>query len=143
MPYISAAQCNTIAQDVIKTLNEGHNEESFNLFWVMLLKRKDSLNDEEPEFYWKRKVLAKRDFSRSSTTYFPSNAKEQYRNVYFAAYDATIESVKERFNQEDCKKYTRLQVKGELWADEMETATAIYKEGFSRLQLEGQLPLHR
>ena len=100
------------------------------------------MNGEEPKLYRKRKVSSKLNFNRSSTTYFPSNAKEQYHYVYFSAYDATVKSAKERFNQENFKKYTSLQelflkvVKGELWADEMEAFIASYKEAFSRFQLD-------
>ena len=148
-PQISAAQGNRIALDVVKTLSKDRNEESFNMFWEMLLIKNESLGGKEPELCRKRKVPAKLDFNSASIHYFPSNVREHYRHVYFAAFDSTVESIKERFNQEDFKRYTSLQelflkaVRGERWNEEMEEVVAVYGDDFCKFQLEGQLSLLR
>ena len=137
---ISSAS-NSIAIDVIKTLSKDRNEESFNMFWEMLLIKNKSLSGKEPELCRKRKVPAKLDFNSASIHYFPSNVREHYRHVYFAAFDSTVESIKERFNQEDFKRYASLQelflraVRGERWNEEMEEVVAVYREDFCKFQL--------
>ena len=48
-PQISAAQGNSIALNVIKTLSKDRSEESFNMFWEMLLITNESLRGKEPK----------------------------------------------------------------------------------------------
>ena len=119
------------------------------MFWEMILIKNESLSGKEPELCRKWKVPAKLDFNSASMHYFPSNVREHYRHVYFAAFDSTVESIKERFNQEGFKSYASLQelflkaVRGKRWNEEMEEVVAVYGDYFCKFQLEGQLPLLR
>ena len=52
---------------------------------------------------------AKLDPRDPSNSQFPPSPMESYRHIYFNAIDATIESIRARFNDGDFKCYNNLQ----------------------------------
>ena len=56
-PKLSAAEGNSIAQDVIEVLCEDRNEHSFNLFWDKVLLRKGEHDADDPKLQGKGECL--------------------------------------------------------------------------------------
>jgi hypothetical protein len=107
---MSAVQGHELAHVVIETLSKDRNEASFNLFWERLLQRKNEIPlVGEPQLPRKRKVPKRQEIGEHGTRYFPSNPKEHYRHIYFSAMDATIQSIRSRFDQKDFKVYENIQ----------------------------------
>ena len=71
--------------------------------------KKEQLQADEPKLPRKRRLPARFDPGDLSNAHFPSTPKDNYRTVYFAAFDATIESIRTRSNHEDFRRYQNLQ----------------------------------
>ena len=108
-PKLLAAEGNAIAQDVIKVLCKDKSDQSFGLFWDKVVLKKEQLQADEPKLPRKRRLPVRFGPGDPSNAHFPSTPKDNCRTVYFAAFDATIESIRTRFNQEDFRRYRNLQ----------------------------------
>eukprot|EP00112_Aurelia_sp_Birch-Aquarium-sp1_P011044 Seg2331.1 transcript_id=Seg2331.1/GoldUCD/mRNA.D3Y31 product="Zinc finger MYM-type protein 1" protein_id=Seg2331.1/GoldUCD/D3Y31 len=146
-PKLSAAEGNAIAQDVIEVLCKDRNEHSFDLFWNKVLLKKDELNADDPKLPRKRRMPVRFDPGDPSNSHFPSSPRDNYRQIYLNAFDATIESIRARFNREDFKCYVNLQslllkaVTGKPFEKELRNVTSLYGNDVNMFQLEAQLPL--
>eukprot|EP00795_Rhopilema_esculentum_P007911 gene7911-13798_t len=73
--------------------------------------------------------------------------EESYRHIYFDAFDATIESIRERFNYANFKCYFNLQdlllkaVTEKPFEKELSHVSSFYGYDVKHFQLEAQLPL--
>ena len=150
-PSISAAQGYALAQLVLKSLKQCRNEESVNLFWEFVLKRRDGVDVAEPVLPRRRKAPKNLEscwgYGPSGTNHHPGTAKELYRSVYYQAYDNVIASITGRFEQPDFKKYIHLQellfkaVRGESYHKELDAVRETYGDDLDYRGLEGQLEL--
>ena len=57
---------------------------------------------DEPELSRKRKGPARYD---SSEPFYPNSCEEMYKQIYFEAYDYTINGIEKRLNQPDYRMY--------------------------------------
>ena len=118
---MSAAKGNEIAQDVIKTLSKDRNNNSCNLFWEMVLRRKQYLDVDDPILPRKRRLPRRLEDGNAETRHFPSTPKDHYRQIYLQALDTVTSCIKRRFDQPDFRKYVCLQeiflkaIKDEPW----------------------------
>ena len=144
---MSAAEGNAIAQDVIKTLSKDRNDSAYDLFWERVCKRKDELNVNDPKLPRKRRLPRRLDDGSAETHNFPSTAIDHYFQIYFQAFDATMNCIKERFDQSDFRKYIVLQemslkaIKDQPWENELREVYSIYSGDIDKYSLEAQLPL--
>ena len=82
-----------------------------------------------------------------SNSHFPSSPRESYRHIFLNALDATIESIRARFNEADFKCYTNLQdpllkaVTGKQFEKELSQEASFYANDINQFQLEAELPL--
>ena len=104
-PDILAAEGNTIAQDIITTIEK-------DLFWDYALKRKNQLQIEDPKLLRKRTAPRRLEAGNVDTYHFSTTPKECYRQVYFQSIDLMAACIKARFDQPDfanmsfCKIYS-------------------------------------
>ena len=92
----SAAEGQAIAGMVVRTLLTLRSDNSFDLFWLKVTKKAESL-DLEPQLTRRTKCprfddgLAKSEFHDDPKTYF--------RQHYFEALDLAVNCIKDRFDQ--------------------------------------------
>ena len=128
-PSMSAAQGNSVAQSVVKSLEKFRNEESFDLIWQLLDKQRERIEVSDPSLPRKQKIPKKLEdcfgYGTSDTSHFPDTPKSHYRYMYLNVLDNVIQCIKDRFNQPDFQKYMNLQellqkvVKGEKCEKEL------------------------
>ena len=134
---MSAAQGNSIAQSVVKSLETFRNEESFDLFWQLLDKQRERTEVSDPSLPRNRKIQKRLEdcfgYGTSDTSHFPDTPKSHYRCMYLDVLDNLIQCIKDRFNQRDFQKYMNLQelllkaVKGEKCKNELESVKCFIK----------------
>ena len=93
----SAAEGQQIAGMVIRTLQSLRNDESFDLFWSRVTNTADPL-DIEPKLPRKHKV-PRRFESWLSEGHFHDDVKDLYRQLYFEAFDLSVNCIQDRFQQ--------------------------------------------
>ncbi|KAJ8028305.1 Zinc finger MYM-type protein 1 [Holothuria leucospilota] len=108
-PKLSAAEGQSVAKDVVKTLRKDRRDESFEFFWEQVLQRKETLGVEDPKLPRKRKRPARLEEGNAGTHHFPSTPKDHYRCIFFEAFDVVTTCIQSRFEQPDYQKYTMLQ----------------------------------
>ena len=142
---LSAAEGQDLATEVIKKLEEDRKNEQLEMFWGDITKKKKHLNIRDPILPRQRKLP--KSFDEPDAYHFPSTPKEFFRNICFELYDQTVNGIKERFNQPDCRIYVNLQklilkaFNKEDFSKELEAVTDFYDSDFERFNLESQLQL--
>ena len=65
----------------------------------------------DPSLPRKRKITDHfgRNGGSQESHYFPKTSEERYRAIYFEVYDATINCIKQRFDQQDYRTYIHIQ----------------------------------
>ena len=115
------------------------------LFWKVLTELRQ-LDINEPVLGRKRKASRRieADYSHSSLGFFHGKFEDFAQHIYFEELDLLINAIKNRFEQEDYKRYIILEnlllkcAKNESYAYELETVFNNYSE-FQREQLPQQL----
>ena len=142
---LSAAEGQDLATEVIKKLEEDRKNEQLEMFWGDITKKKKHLNIRDTILPRQRKLP--KSFDEPDAYHFPSTPKEFFRNICFELYDQTVNGIKERFNQPDCRIYVNLQklilkaFNKEDFSKELEAVTDFYDSDFERFNLESQLQL--
>ena len=117
------------------------------LFWKDFLTESKQLDNDQPTLGRKRKTSQRieDDYSHSSISFFHEKFEDFAQETYFEVLDLLINVIKNRFEQEDCKRYIILQNlllkcgKNESYKDEVvETVFNNYSE-FQLEQLPQQL----
>ena len=93
---LSTAEGQESAKTVVAALKRERNDPSYKLFYDSVLEQMQALDVDEPELPRKRKGPARYD---SSEPFYPNSCKEMYKQIYFEAYDYTINGIEKRFNQ--------------------------------------------
>jgi len=148
-PTLSAAQGQSVAKDVVTTLEKDRNNESFELFWRRLKLKREALEIQAPKLPRKRKMpdWFGTEGNPVNTHHFPDSPKDRYRQFYYQAFDYTIQSIKSRFSQTDYKKYSLLQqlllkaANGDDWAEEFQSVCSFYTTDFKKSLLSSQLEI--
>ena len=145
-PKISAASGQKIASKTVETLQHIRNERDFNLFYDMVLKRKEHLGDRvaQPKLPRKRNVPRRFQIGATSPEH-PASAKDHHRMVYFLALDHLVNSITQRFQQKGYEMYRNLQdvivkaCNGESFVKELPVICDFYGSDLSKPDLEVQL----
>ena len=137
---MSAPKGNEIAQDVIKTLSKDRNNNSCNLFWEMVLRRKQYLDVDDPILPRKRRLPRRLEDGNAETRHFPSTPKDHYRQIYLQALDTVTSCIKRRFDQPDFRKYVCLQeiflkaIKDEPWENGIKEVCSTFWQWCSQIR---------
>ena len=145
-PKLSASQAQSIARKTVITLEKLRDDDYFSLFWKEVLTELRQSDIDEPALGRKRKASRRieDDYSHSSIGFFHEKFEDFARQIYFEVLDLLINAIKNRFEQEDYKRYIILEnlllkcAKNESYAYELETVFNNYSE-FQREQLPQQL----
>ena len=106
------------------------------LFWKEVLTESRQLDIDEPALGRKRKASRRieDDYSHSSIGFFHEKFEDFARQIYFEVLDLLINAIKNRFEQEDYKRYIVFEnlllncAKAESYAYELETVFNNYAE---------------
>ena len=144
----SAAQGSILAHDVTKTLLKGRNDSSFELFWELILKRKENFKHvSDPKLPKRRKVPQRFEVGESNTHYYPSTPKEHCRQIYFDVMESATQRILSRFDQEDFKIYKSIQelflksIHLDSYEDDLKVMVKMYKDDVNASNLEKELLL--
>jgi len=139
----SAAEGQKLADLVVKTLQAIRNEDSFDLFWLKVLKSAESF-EFEPELPRQRKRPRRYEEGEASSE-FHTNPKEYFRQLYYEAIDLIMSSIKERFEQHGYEIYSNLEqlilksCRGEEATYEFEFICQFYQGDIDSEVLKAQL----
>ena len=146
-PKVSAAQGYSIAMDVVKTILNDRNEESFEMFWEMVNRKKVELNIDDPKDVRKMKATPKVQVGNSSDYWYPETPKDRYRKFYFEFIDNVAQCIRARFELGDFNKYKCIQevllkaICGQNFNDDLDEVVRTYDDDFDMPQLKCQLNL--
>ena len=127
-PKLFASQAQSIAQKTVITLEKLRNDDYFLLFWKEVLTELRQLDINESALGRKRKTSRRieDDYSDSSIGFFHEKFEDFARQIYFEVLDSLIYLIKNRFEQEEYKRYIILEnlllkcAKKESYAYELE-----------------------
>ena len=110
-PKLSASQAQSIARKTVITLEKLRDDDYFLLFWKEVLTESRQLEIDEPALGRKRKAPRRMedDHSHSSIGFFHEKFVDFSRQIYFEVLDLLINAIKNRFEQEDYKRYIILE----------------------------------
>ena len=110
-PKLSASQGQSIARKTVITLEKLRNDDYFLLFWKEVLTKSWQLDIDEPALGRKRKVWRRTEdgYSHSSIGFFHEKSEDFARQIYFEVLDLPSNAIKNRFEQEDYKRYIILE----------------------------------
>ena len=140
----SAAEGQAVAKMTVETIKLLRSDESFQLFWLKVNQRADSLGVDEPHLPRLHKRPRRLDDGSSEGDHH-DNHKSLYRQNYYKAIDLIINCIEDWFNQPGYKEYHTLEsvlIKAckslELESD-LETICQFYDEDFDQDVLRTQL----
>ena len=149
-PTLSAVQGQDCANLTVKVLEKLRSEEKFDLFWENVSAKAKSLDVDDPKLSRKRGAPKRLDDFQGygpAKPAQPDTPKDLYRKHYYEALDHVVNCVKERFNQEDYKRYAMLQelllkaARKQPFDTELEEVVTFYKSDFDASLLQSQLKL--
>ena len=103
----SAAEGQIVADMVVRTLLTLRSDDSFDLFWLKVIKKAESL-DLEPELPRRAKCPRRYDDGQAVSE-FHNDPKAYFRQHYFEAVDLAVNCIKDRFDQPGYKVYSNLE----------------------------------
>ena len=104
---ISATEAQSITSLTVKTLQLMRNDNSYDLFWELLLYQASQCDVTEPILPRQRK-MPKRYEQGTAEAEFLSSPKSYYKRIYFEALDLVINCVISRFNQPGYVQYKNM-----------------------------------
>jgi len=104
---LSAAEGQIVADMVIRTIKKLRDEDSFDLFWLKVLKMSESL-DMEPQLPRQRKRPRRLEDGLADAE-FHDDVKAYFRQQYFEAIDLIVNCIQDRFQQPGYMLYSHLE----------------------------------
>ena len=144
---LSAAEGQLAAELTVDTLAMYRNVEEFSTFWASVMDKAAGVEVNEPILPWKHKVPITLEVGRS-TGDTPKTPKDNYRRIYFEAFDLIMATIKDRFDQTGYRVYRNLEVLlldsaagKEINEDAFQTVTKLYATDFNSDLLRSQLSI--
>ena len=143
-PELSSAEGQEIARLTVKTLQSIRTESAFDDFWLLVERRRELLDVEEPTLPRRRKTPRRFDAGNAAAEY-PSTAKDMYRQVYYEALDLSVTSITDRFDQPGFKVYSNVEqllfkaCTGDNYQKELDAVCTFYKGDLEQHELLAQL----
>ena len=108
---ISVAEGQHLAFQVVAVLKKSRDSEMYQLFWERVVKWQSQLGVADPKLPRKRKMpeYFQKTSNPQDTYHFHDIPKDRYRQIYFEAFDRSINCIEQRFDQHDYKIYVDLQ----------------------------------
>ena len=147
---LSAVQGQDCANLTIKVLEKLRSEENFDLFWENVSSKAKSLDMDEPKLPRKRGAPKRLEDFHGYGPAKPTQLgkpKDLYRKHYYESLDHVVNCIKERFNQEDYRKYAALQelirkaARKQPFSTELEEVLQFYNSDFDGSLLKSQLTM--
>ncbi|XP_033123564.1 zinc finger MYM-type protein 1-like [Anneissia japonica] len=144
-PNLSSVEGHEVAMLTMKTLQGIQSDpDGFNLFWESLELLRCQLDVDEPHLERKRK--APRWFEEvSAPGEFPVSVKDEYRRVYFEAFDHALNSIQSRFDQKGFKTFSKVEqllfkaCVGECFSHELDEVCTFFYDDFDKDELKAEL----
>ena len=136
----SAAEGQKIADMVVHTLLVLRSDNSFDIFWLKMLKRSEPL-EPEPELPCKCR-RPKRYEKGEVESKFHNDPKAYFRQNYFEAIDLVVNSIKHRLQQPGYEAYSNLELlllKVSIGEDILDFVCQFYQDDFQHEILQAQL----
>ena len=118
---------------------------NFDLFWDLVISTQQSLGLSDPVLPRQRKRPPR--YEGTAQAFFPSDPKEFYKTIYFESLDAAVQTITDRFDQEDFNIYAKMEqvlilaaMKGN-YNEELQTVLEFYQNDFCKSELESQLEI--
>ena len=139
----SAAEGQAIADMVVRTLLTLRSDDSFELFWLKVVKKAESL-ELEPQLPRRTKRPRRYDDGLAESE-FHDDPKACFRQHYFEALDLAVNCIRDRFDQPGYKVYSNLEqlllkaIEGKDVTTELDFICEFYKDDLDSKVLEAQL----
>ena len=105
---LSAAEAQSVAKLTVTTLKKMRADESFDLFFKLVLSLQESTGTNPPTLPRKRKVPRQYE-AGSGEGYHSSTVQDLYRQHYYEALDGAIATIENRFDQPGYVMYCNLE----------------------------------
>ena len=102
---LSAAEGQQIAAMVVRTLLTLRSDNSFDLFWLKVMKQAELLEPHLP----RRRKAPRRYEDGLAESEFHDDTKAYFRQLYFEAVDLAVNCIQDRFQQPGYKVYSNLE----------------------------------
>ena len=141
---MSAAEGQALAELTTRTLEGLRTEDSSDLFFKLVKSLHERVGTEPPALPRKRKAPSRYEIG-SGEGFHSVTVEDYYRLQYYEALDATIFSIKNRFDQPGYKMYKNLEstlvgaANGQMFGEWLDSITTFYKDDFDRSVLSAQL----
>ena len=139
----SAAEGQQIAAMVVRTLLTLRSDNSFDLFWLKVMKQAELL-ELEPHLPRRRKAPRRYEDGLAESE-FHDDTKAYFRQLYFEAVDLAVNCIQDRFQQPGYKVYSNLEqlilkaAEGEDITAELDFVCDFYKTDLDKNSLRAQL----
>ena len=129
---------------------KGMKTEDFEKFWENTVKKAGELKVKEPEL--KRKIKKPSRYfvsSQKEDENVPETPKEQFKKIFYEAFDLVLECLKSRFEQESLKMYQNLQellllaAKKEDYSEVLDEILDFYEGDFDDENLRTQIKVYQ
>ena len=143
---ISAIEGQEVASLSVRTLEGMRDEETFELFWIMVQQLVSEHDIGEPKLPRKRKAPRHLEIGSSESEH-PSSPKEYYKRIYYEALDLAVNCIKSRFDQPGYAMYKNLEAllvtaaNGKDYEDCFKLVTDFYGTDLSQSRLRTQLDI--
>ena len=137
---MSAAEGQHIAKLTINTLQQVRGDVAFSLFWGSTTQQADKLGISPPR---KRMPPKQHDDGMGEST-IPTLPTDHYKRIYFKAVDTVTQCIKDRFDQEGYRTYSKLEqvlLTKDVSAASIDDLLVLYRDDFDRDALLAQLKL--
>lgn len=143
-----AAKAKHTANKTLATIKKLRTDRSFELFWDDVNLKAKKLDIDAPKLPRERrapKLIEEYYGGGKAEPEFPNDPKSYYLQIYNDSIDCIMNAIDERFNQEDFKKYIKLEdlllqaARGEDFSDVYNEVKKIYAKDFDYTRLEVQL----
>ena len=147
-PEISSAEGQEIARLTVKTLQSIRTESAFDDFWLLVERRRELLDVEEPTLPRRRKTPRRFDDGNAAAEY-PNTDKDMYRQVYYEALDLSVTSITDRFDQPGFRVYSNVEqlffkvCTGDVYQNELDAVCTFYKGDLEQRELSAQLEVFK
>ena len=122
------------------------DEETFELFWILVQQLVSEYDIGEPKLPRKRKAPRHLEIGSSEPEH-PSSPKEYYKRIYYKALDLAVNCIKSRFDQPGYAMYKNLETllvtaaNGKDYGDCFKLVTDFYGTDLSHSRLRAQLEI--
>ena len=143
---LSGVEGHEVAMFTVKTLQHLQTDDNFDLFWQKVEKMRYQFDIAEPQLARKLKV-PKRHEQGSAPAEFAESPKDEFRWMYFEAFDLAVTSICNRFDQKGFKTFSNIEqllfkaCKGQRFNKELDLVCNFFYNDFNKEDLVAELSI--